>query len=251
MHRGEPAARAIGVEPCGRLIRIEPNGGRARREGGGAGGSEAQAARSSGSATTARRLGRIMARRSPAAGRRGASRRANVLSSPGDNELRSVRLEPPSRPDGRRDASGKLERAPVHRDLQRAERRHRPTGYQAGEAELHLHSGRRPSRSGGPDVCWNNLFVEVIKGDTPKAADPTFPVESQANSGTNQYDASIGMEPNGTFVIAYTQDNEYSDGSVSNQTICVRTFAESTDTAGPVVAQVESDNSALILPARR
>jgi hypothetical protein len=57
------------------------------------------------------------------------------------------------------------------------------------------------------------------------------------NSGTEQYNPSIAMEADGTFIISYTTVND--DGSTS---VIVRSFTESSDTAGPTVTAVETED---------
>ncbi len=70
--------------------------------------------------------------------------------------------------------------------------------------------------------------------------DPQFGTETGANPGTSQHDASIGMTPDGDYVIAWTQDTLDSTLSgVTNQNIYFRQFNESTDTHGPKVAGLD------------
>jgi len=85
--------------------------------------------------------------------------------------------------------------------------------------------------------------VEVVKGVWPKANDPLTPVETQASNGTWQQNVSVAIQSNGTLVFAWTQYNEYTGttgDSYYGETIYVRTFEESTDTAGAVVTGIES-----------
>jgi len=69
-------------------------------------------------------------------------------------------------------------------------------------------------------------------------------VHTYGDSGTEQYNASIGMEPDGDFVMAWTQSEEYTSGVVSNDNIYFRRFTEDTDTAGPWVTDLVAPNGA-------
>lgn len=60
--------------------------------------------------------------------------------------------------------------------------------------------------------------------------------ETAGFEGTEQFNASIGMEPDGSFVLAWTQQETYTDGFPANTSIKYRRFEESTDTAGPLVS---------------
>ena len=69
-------------------------------------------------------------------------------------------------------------------------------------------------------------------------------VHTYGDGGTQQYNASIGMEPDGDFVLAWTQGEQYTSGAVSNNNIYVRRFTEDTDTAGPRVTDLVAPNGA-------
>ena len=81
----------------------------------------------------------------------------------------------------------------------------------------------------------NNLSRK--SGDTEVAADdPEMATEIDAYYGTTQEYAYIGMSRNGSFVIAWTQENVASDQSTSTTSqICYQTYTENMDTAGPIV----------------
>ncbi|MDY0168654.1 MAG: trypsin-like serine protease, partial [Thermoguttaceae bacterium] len=56
-----------------------------------------------------------------------------------------------------------------------------------------------------------------------------------ADPGTEQAEVSIGIQPEGDYVLAWTQVDRYTDGSGAGTSLHFRTFNESTDTAGPMV----------------
>jgi len=56
--------------------------------------------------------------------------------------------------------------------------------------------------------------------------------------GVRQGDPSIGVTPEGSFVILYTQYEQNTDGMVTNATIRYRQFRETADTAGPFVTDI-------------
>ena len=84
-------------------------------------------------------------------------------------------------------------------------------------------------------TTWNTLQINNGSQTVP-APDPVFTSETNGTPGTLQHDASIAMTPNGDYVVVWTQDTTDSAGDPSNQNIYYRTFSESTDTAGPQVA---------------
>jgi len=88
---------------------------------------------------------------------------------------------------------------------------------------------------------------QVVAGAVEDAPAPIVTTETSADSGTLQGYSAIAMQNDGTFIIVYTQNDEYTSGGTSGNTIWVRTFHESTDTAGPVVTGVQSQNGSLIL----
>lgn len=53
--------------------------------------------------------------------------------------------------------------------------------------------------------------------------------------GISQVNSSMAVQPDGSFVIAWTQQEEFTDGLPSNSSIRYRRFEETTDTAGPLV----------------
>jgi hypothetical protein len=82
-------------------------------------------------------------------------------------------------------------------------------------------TGVFPGRAGGNDV-----------------APPLMIAEAYGDSGVTQANASMGITPEGSFVVVYTQYEENTDGSVTNATIRYRQFQETADTAGPFVTDI-------------
>ncbi len=78
---------------------------------------------------------------------------------------------------------------------------------------------------------WNQL--KIGQADAPP---PVFVEMTSAFSGTDQHDSSIAMTPDGSYVIAWTQDTLDSTGFMSNQAIQYYYYHEANDTAGPTVA---------------
>jgi len=76
--------------------------------------------------------------------------------------------------------------------------------------------------------------VEDTQGSTPPAIWPNVSGWTVGDGGTTQTEASIGMEPDGDYVIAWSQYDEYTTGGWANVSIHYRRFDESTDTAGPL-----------------
>ncbi|HUT91971.1 MAG TPA: proprotein convertase P-domain-containing protein [Thermoguttaceae bacterium] len=66
------------------------------------------------------------------------------------------------------------------------------------------------------------------------------------DGGTTQTQASIGIETDGDYVMAWTQNEEFTTGGVSNQNIYYRRFTETTDTAGPKVSGLSIKGEALL-----
>ncbi|MCC6124849.1 MAG: hypothetical protein IT426_07805 [Pirellulales bacterium] len=89
----------------------------------------------------------------------------------------------------------------------------------------------------------------------PDPADPTEEVtaymfgyaEYGPNPGTDQSAASIGMQPNGSLAVSWTQTNVRGDGQpLGGNSVYMRTFVESTDTAGPLATDfILDDNTRL------
>ncbi len=59
-----------------------------------------------------------------------------------------------------------------------------------------------------------------------------------ADVGTVQQFVSLDMQPDGSFVSVWTQQDRYTDGGVANQNIYYRRFVETRDTAGPRVIEL-------------
>ena len=78
-----------------------------------------------------------------------------------------------------------------------------------------------PGRAGGADVL-----------------PPAIVQYMAADEGTTQTEASLGVTPEGSFVIAWTQRERSTGGTNSNSTIRYRQFLETLDTAGPIVSDV-------------
>ena len=82
---------------------------------------------------------------------------------------------------------------------------------------------------------------------TYAAPDPVIELNTMPTTGTPQYAASIGMGPNGSYVVAWTQADQYTGFTgTSNDTIQFRAFNESTNTAGPTVSDfIQPDDARL------
>ncbi len=63
---------------------------------------------------------------------------------------------------------------------------------------------------------------------------------SGLQTGTVQHNASVAITADGDFVVVYTEDEKNAAGQVTNQNIYYRFYDESTETAGPTVASVET-----------
>jgi len=81
-------------------------------------------------------------------------------------------------------------------------------------------------------------FNAVTDGDFRDAFSPRYYQYSTGYSGTYQGLASIGMEPDGDFVMAWTQLDESTSGGLTNNSIFYRRFNETTDTAGPTISDL-------------
>jgi len=79
---------------------------------------------------------------------------------------------------------------------------------------------------------------QIIQGDSPDAAWPYIFSHTAGTIGTPQVEGSIGMEPDGDFVVAWTQYDLFTDGTYANNSIHYRRFDEDTDTAGPMVSDL-------------
>ncbi len=96
--------------------------------------------------------------------------------------------------------------------------------------------------------------VTMVNGGDIDAADPQLITIVAADSGTAQYESSVAMQADGTFVVVYTQGNESTNQVTSNYldayanairnptttSILVQSYTESTDTAGPTVTALET-----------
>ena len=60
-------------------------------------------------------------------------------------------------------------------------------------------------------------------------------------AGTKHYNPAIGMSTDGSFIVAWTQDNLEGDGqTVGNSNLFFSTYSESTDSVGPTVAALNT-----------
>jgi len=60
----------------------------------------------------------------------------------------------------------------------------------------------------------------------------------EADSGTEQAFVSMDMQPDGSFVSVWTQQERYTDGNAANENIFYRRFVETRDTAGPRLVEL-------------
>ncbi len=66
------------------------------------------------------------------------------------------------------------------------------------------------------------------------------------SAGTEQYNASMAIQPDGSFVVAWTQDELYTNGVIANSNVYFREFTETADTAGPLATGVLSQNGSVL-----
>ncbi|MDZ7616183.1 MAG: hypothetical protein U1E05_04215, partial [Patescibacteria group bacterium] len=87
-----------------------------------------------------------------------------------------------------------------------------------------------------PSTALNGTISSFTEQDGGRyqVAPPDLFQHTAGFAGTPQYNASIGMTPDGSFVVAWTQTNLYNNGLSAGNSIHFRTFTESTDTAGPM-----------------
>ncbi len=97
------------------------------------------------------------------------------------------------------------------------------------------------------------IGTQVINnGGSAQVAPPDTLTFQFGDSGIRQTEGSVGIEPDGSFVTAWTQVEEFTDGTASNATIRYRRFEEQFDTAGPRLTDVvapdgrQIDNAATI-----
>ncbi len=84
-------------------------------------------------------------------------------------------------------------------------------------------------------------------GDILDAPNPGFQQYTYGYEGTTQYNSTLAMEPDGDFVLVWTQADELSyDYSYSNDTIYYRRSDETTDTAGPQITDVVAPDGSLV-----
>ncbi len=79
-------------------------------------------------------------------------------------------------------------------------------------------------------VALDSSSLKIKDADGPA---PGILLFTEGDSGTEQYESSIGMTNEGDFIVTYLQDNIDSSGWTTNQSIYFRTFDEATNTAGP------------------
>ena len=80
-------------------------------------------------------------------------------------------------------------------------------------------------------------------GDAPS---PNIDEYQFFDEGTPQRHASIAMEPDGDFVMAWTQWDRYTNTTYANNSIYYRQFDETTDTAGPQVTDLVDSDGVLV-----
>lgn len=95
----------------------------------------------------------------------------------------------------------------------------------------------RDPETNEPQLDGNFYFDQerARDGGTGDAPDPNVFDYMYGADGTYQGSASLGVEPDGDLVMAWTSWEELSNGSIANQNIHFRRFNEDTDTAGPLV----------------
>ena len=86
-----------------------------------------------------------------------------------------------------------------------------------------------------PDLIAGLTRIEYQKGRTPQSPSPVFVMHTYGEAGTTQGLASLGMQPDGNFVVAWS---ESVSGFYDDTQIFFRQFHENTDTAGPRVADL-------------
>ncbi|GAB6165288.1 hypothetical protein JCM19992_12880 [Thermostilla marina] len=69
-------------------------------------------------------------------------------------------------------------------------------------------------------------------------APPDVVLFEAGTEGTPQTEPSLGVMPDGSFVVAWTQWEQSTDGTYTNKSIYYREFKESVDTAGPIVTDL-------------
>ena len=84
--------------------------------------------------------------------------------------------------------------------------------------------------------------VSITSSRSAASGNPQMPLDSfyfvSGTTGTPQFNSDLAMEPDGDFVLSWTQAEQYTIGFTALQNIYVRRFEESTDTAGPQVTDV-------------
>jgi len=86
-----------------------------------------------------------------------------------------------------------------------------------------------------PELIAGFNRIEYQKGGTPQSPAPVFLMHTYGDAGTTQGLASLGMQPDGNFVVAWS---ESVSGFYDDAQIFFRQFFENTDTAGPRVADL-------------
>ena len=84
----------------------------------------------------------------------------------------------------------------------------------------------------------SGAVTPLVDGFTPAATDPSIFLHTAGDAGTPQYQASVDMEPDGDFVMVWTQNELYTTGAVANSNIYFRRFDEEVDVAGPQVTDL-------------
>ncbi len=83
-----------------------------------------------------------------------------------------------------------------------------------------------------------NYSGTLVQGSTKLYPPGYLRQYESANSGTSQFLSSVGMTPEGSFVIAWKQYDSYSIGGTATSSYWYRYYEESSDSAGPKVTDV-------------
>jgi hypothetical protein len=96
-----------------------------------------------------------------------------------------------------------------------------------------------------PNLTYTGLIAAAVgaTGSFPAANPPGVPEYSAGFGGTPQFDESVGMTPTGSFSATWQQEELLSDQVPSGQqNLYYRDFGESTDTAGPRLANLINED---------
>ncbi|RMF88340.1 MAG: hypothetical protein D6741_19360, partial [Planctomycetota bacterium] len=88
------------------------------------------------------------------------------------------------------------------------------------------------------DVDITMAPVGTARAGGADVAPPDVVMFERGFSGTPQTEPSLGVTPDGSFVVSWTQWEQGTDGSYTNKSIYYREFEETVDTAGPIVTDL-------------